>query len=1002
MGFIVVNTAAGSPQPDVEIVDLGLTIPGGGSLDLITEYPNDVAMSADLVAKITGGDLIVLDPLDDTTPLTIAQSIEMVEVHNDPHYRIRGGELTQLDDVTYAGSPIPATPNTDDLLQWNGTTWINVDPSTVAGDMLLGDLGDVTAPASSPNYASGESYILVGDGSGGVTVTQISGTGGSPYVGGPLCEPVEDIVGEMIGNRSVHSDITVTYTDGGGTCDGTLVFSVDDVFLHNTGPETFGPGTLTFDSGDLIIGGPSGSPSVNGSITIEQDAPATIETPTGGFTNNNDIVNKEYVDSIASGLDPKESVRVATEPGDTGGTYTAASPCGPGDTITGFPGVLDTVTLAVNDRVLVKDRTDAKENGIYSVSVVNATSPLTVDLVRADDQDGTPANEVSSGNFTHVEQGSQNINTKWMVTGDGILTLCTDDINWVLFSGPDTLLADVGLTRVANTISLDVGDLTVGTPVLTDTIAFHDPNGTSQGVAGSQTYSTSFDDFFMEFNVAYNISGQGIIVRSGGSPDSYVARTIVASALADRAGIEVLDGDGISGNPTVGLDIEGLPAPSGSTLMDVLDRVPVYDISADENVYYTIGEIATALASTDSFKFWAGTGNVSGDSPALITAATATDTATLEGGVGINLDFDSGTQTVKWDLDFSAIPDSSPTVVEGGTEIIINNGGTINTTTLNDLFSTILDGGNGISITGVGSPEQLTVALDICGVTPGSTATLDSSDTIAVCDSGSTVAFSLEEILDTLGVPSGVTGTGLVVKLPGSPESYTTRDIVESTNAGEEGAQVNVGDGATGDIEIGVDIDNLGNSPDDMATTDEFIVYDGTNNVSMTGQQIIDGVEANSDIKVEVINGQPIVTYTDNTRGTGSPLAKRLSTDMVQYSWEENTVGNNDWVRLGGATDALTGHVMPMDATIVGVVAHTSNDGGNSKGIRLYIDGTLYSTPDPLFSFTAVSGQNEYNSFVTMNLDVDVDQGEKIRLRGDASGGVIQDTVITLYIRWRS
>ena len=121
MSFFIKNV--GSPLVPIILNDLGLTVPASATpYDLLTEQPNDIATSTDLAAAISAGSLIVLDPLDGVTELTIAQSLEIVAVHNDPHYRIRGGELDQLDDVSFTGSPIPAT----DVLQWNGTNWENL------------------------------------------------------------------------------------------------------------------------------------------------------------------------------------------------------------------------------------------------------------------------------------------------------------------------------------------------------------------------------------------------------------------------------------------------------------------------------------------------------------------------------------------------------------------------------------------------------------------------------------------------------------------------------------------------------------------------------------------------------------------------------------------------------------------------------------------------------------------------------------------------------------
>src|SRR5690606_26637671 len=62
-----------------------------------------------------------------------------------------------------------------------------------------------------------------------------------------------------------------------------------------------------------------------------------------------DAVNKRYVDSAIEGLDPKASVRVAT----TGNI-----------SLSGLQ-TIDGVVLGAGDRVLVKNQSNAAQNGIY-------------------------------------------------------------------------------------------------------------------------------------------------------------------------------------------------------------------------------------------------------------------------------------------------------------------------------------------------------------------------------------------------------------------------------------------------------------------------------------------------------------------------------------------------------------------------------------------------------------------------------------------------------------
>jgi hypothetical protein len=153
-------------------------------------------------------------------------------------------------------------------------------------------------------------------------------------------------------------------------------------------------------------------------------------------TQDDDLVNKAYADSLAAGLDPKGSVRVAT---------TANV-----DLATGGLLVIDGITVADGDRVLVKDQTDPLENGIY-VAAAGA-------WVRAEDQDGSPASEVSAGNFTFVEEGSSNATAGYVLSGSGLISLGSDALNWVQFSKAGEIVAGFGLDKTGNTLSVDVSD----------------------------------------------------------------------------------------------------------------------------------------------------------------------------------------------------------------------------------------------------------------------------------------------------------------------------------------------------------------------------------------------------------------------------------------------------------------------------------------------------------------------------------------------------------------
>lgn len=78
-------------------------------------------------------------------------------------------------------------------------------------------------------------------------------------------------------------------------------------------------------------------------------------------------------------------------------------------------------------------------------------------LTRSTDFDGSPANEVSGGAFTFVEQGTQGGNG-YNVIFDGNITVGTDSIDWSQFSATGGLTGGDGIDITGTTVSAVVAD----------------------------------------------------------------------------------------------------------------------------------------------------------------------------------------------------------------------------------------------------------------------------------------------------------------------------------------------------------------------------------------------------------------------------------------------------------------------------------------------------------------------------------------------------------------
>ena len=138
-------------------------------------------------------------------------------------------------------------------------------------------------------------------------------------------------------------------------------------------------------------------------------------------TEDNDIANKTYVDSVASGLSLLAEVRCAT-------TVPII--------LAGLQTIDTTVILVENDRVLVKDQSDTIDNGIY----VCAQGAWT----RATDFAST---HQASGSYTFIEEGSLNSKKGFVCTSNSANdTVGTHEITWAIFSSAGDFTSGSGLS----------------------------------------------------------------------------------------------------------------------------------------------------------------------------------------------------------------------------------------------------------------------------------------------------------------------------------------------------------------------------------------------------------------------------------------------------------------------------------------------------------------------------------------------------------------------------
>ena len=155
--------------------------------------------------------------------------------------------------------------------------------------------------------------------------------------------------------------------------------------------------------------------------------------------NASDIVNKQYADAIATGVNFHPAVRLSTTVtfDATTATYNNGTN-GVNATITdNSPYVaisLDGVAAAYGDRVLMRTVSNTAWNGIYVVSNTGSASYPWI-LTRAYDYDqiGSGVNEIDKGDLIYVLAGATLAGTAWVQQND-VTTIGTDGISFVQFS----------------------------------------------------------------------------------------------------------------------------------------------------------------------------------------------------------------------------------------------------------------------------------------------------------------------------------------------------------------------------------------------------------------------------------------------------------------------------------------------------------------------------------------------------------------------------------------
>jgi len=317
----------------------------------------------------------------------------------------------------------------------------------------------------------------------------------------------------------------------------------------------------------------------------------------------------------------------------------------------GAPAVVDGVTLAEDDRVLVTAQSTGSQNGLYIVATVGAGSDGT--WVRT--SDGNETGEIEAGMIVMVTEGTVYADTQWKLITDNPIVIGTTALtftqnysansisggtsNVAVYSNANVTISSAGTANVL-TIS-STGTVTTGTASVTGNITGSYIFGNGSQLTGlPATYGNSDVATFMAAFGSNTISTTGSITSGNVTGGNLLTGGIVSAT------------GNVTGNYILG---------NGSQLSGVITTVDANTLTGNT---LSSNVVTSSLTSVGTLGSLSVTGNV--NSGNLRTAGLISATGNITGGnvSGTNL---TGTITTAAQTNITSVGTLTSVSVSGNT-----------------------------------------------------------------------------------------------------------------------------------------------------------------------------------------------------------------------------------------------------------------------------------------------------------------------------------------------